>query len=39
MPSNLAPPTVLVFAMSDPTGAGGAMGDALTCAAMGCHAA
>ena len=39
MPSNLSPPTVLVFAMSDPTGAGGAMADALTCAAMGCHAA
>lgn len=34
-----APPTVLVFSMSDPTGAGGAAADTLTCAAMGCHAA
>lgn len=34
-----APPTVLSFAMSDPTGAGGALADALACASMGCHAA
>lgn len=37
--STHAPPTVLVFSMSDPTGAGGAAADTLTCAAMGCHAA
>lgn len=34
-----APPTVLTFSASDPTGAGGVLADALTCAAMGCHAA
>ena len=34
-----APPTVLTFSLSDPTGAGGVLADALTCASMGCHAA
>ncbi len=34
-----APPTVLTFTASDPTGAAGVLADALTCAAMGCHAA
>lgn len=34
-----APPTVLTFSASDPTGAGGVLADALTCASMGCHAA
>lgn len=34
-----APPVVLVFALSDPTGSTGVLADALTCAAMGCHAA
>lgn len=33
------PPTVLTFALSDPTGAAGVLADALTCASMGCHAA
>lgn len=37
--STQAPPTVLAFAMSDPTGAGGVLADSLACAAMGCHAA
>lgn len=37
--STSAPPTILAFAMSDPTGAGGVLADALACAAMGCHAA
>jgi len=34
-----APPVVLTFGASDPTGATGLMADATTCAAMGCHAA
>jgi hydroxymethylpyrimidine/phosphomethylpyrimidine kinase len=34
-----APPIVLSFALSDPTGAGGVLADALTAASMGCHAA
>lgn len=34
-----APPTILTISASDPTGAGGVLADALTCAAMGCHAA
>jgi hydroxymethylpyrimidine/phosphomethylpyrimidine kinase len=34
-----APPVVLTFGASDPTGATGVMADATTCAAMGCHAA
>lgn len=34
-----APPTILTFSASDPTGAGGVLADALTCASMGCHAA
>jgi hydroxymethylpyrimidine/phosphomethylpyrimidine kinase len=37
--STHAPPTVLAFAMSDPTGAGGVLADSLACASMGCHAA
>jgi hydroxymethylpyrimidine/phosphomethylpyrimidine kinase len=32
-----APPIVLVFAASDPTGGAGAQADLLTLAAMGCH--
>ncbi|MHB8534947.1 MAG: bifunctional hydroxymethylpyrimidine kinase/phosphomethylpyrimidine kinase [Sulfuricaulis sp.] len=34
-----APPTVLVFAGSDPTGGAGATADALTLASLGCHPA
>jgi hydroxymethylpyrimidine/phosphomethylpyrimidine kinase len=34
-----APPTILSFTQFDPTGAAGALGDALTCASMGCHLA
>jgi len=34
-----APPVVLTFGASDPTGATGLLADATTCAAMGCHAA
>jgi hydroxymethylpyrimidine/phosphomethylpyrimidine kinase len=34
-----APPVVLCFGASDPTGATGLAADATTCAAMGCHAA
>ncbi len=34
-----APPTVLLCSLSDPSGAGGVTADAITCAAMGCHAA
>ncbi len=34
-----APPVVLTFGASDPTGATGLTADATTCAAMGCHAA
>lgn len=37
--SNHPPPTVLSFSVSDPTGAGGVLADAVTCAAMGCHLA
>jgi hydroxymethylpyrimidine/phosphomethylpyrimidine kinase len=37
--SEHAPPTVLTFSLCDPTGAGGVLADALTCASMGCHAA
>lgn len=37
--TNHAPPTILTFALSDPTGAAGVLADALTCASMGCHAA
>lgn len=39
MSTDHAPPTVLAFAMSDPTGAGGVLADSLACASMGCHAA
>jgi hydroxymethylpyrimidine/phosphomethylpyrimidine kinase len=34
-----APPVVLTFGASDPTGATGLAADAITCASMGCHAA
>lgn len=34
-----APPTVLTFAPSDPTGAAGVLADALAISSMGCHAA
>ncbi len=34
-----APPVVLTFGLSDPTGATGLAADVTTCAAMGCHAA
>ncbi len=34
-----APPVVLTFGVSDPTGATGLAADAITCASMGCHAA
>jgi hydroxymethylpyrimidine/phosphomethylpyrimidine kinase len=37
--SNHPPPAVLSFSVSDPTGAGGVLADAVTCAAMGCHLA
>lgn len=33
-----APPVVLAFGASDPTGATGLAADAITCASMGCHA-
>lgn len=34
-----APPVVLTFGLTDPTGATGLAADVTTCAAMGCHAA
>src|SRR5712675_111850 len=36
-PSSDAPPIVLTFAASDPTGGAGLQADVLTIAAMGCH--
>jgi hydroxymethylpyrimidine/phosphomethylpyrimidine kinase len=36
-PKNAAPPIVLTFAGSDPTGGAGLQADILTLASLGCH--